>query len=88
MKDIKGKEKLRLLPRKALVASAKVREYGIEKYKGDNYHKVPAIEFIDASLRHIYKHLEGQKIDEESGLPHLDHALCSLMLAVTTIDDK
>ena len=86
-KEIKGKEKLRLIPRKAMVAGARVREYGIDKYNGDNYQQVPAIEFVDATLRHIYKYLEGQQIDPESGLPHLHHALCSMMLAVAVLKD-
>jgi hypothetical protein len=86
-KDIIGKTKLRLLPYKALKAAAEIREYGIKKYKGDNYAQVPSIEFVDATLRHVYKYLDGQEIDDESGHHHLHHALCSILLAVAVLEN-
>ena len=87
MKDTKGKPKLRLIPKAAMEAMARVREYGVEKYGDDDgWLSVDPTEFVDAALRHLYKHLDGQDIDTESGLPHLDHALTSLSLAVATTD--
>jgi AmiR/NasT family two-component response regulator len=35
---------------------------------------------IDAALRHIYAHLEGEDLDEE-GLEHLGCAIAELMMA-------
>ena len=82
-KDTIGKPKLRYIPYDALVAIANVREFGIAKYKDDlGWKEVPADDFAEASLRHIYKYFKGELVDPESGLNHLDHALCSLALAV------
>lgn len=81
-KDLKNKPKLQLLKMNSLAGIAKVREFGMKKY-GDNsgWETVPPDEFIGAALRHLYKHLEGERYDDESGLEHLHHAMCSLMLA-------
>lgn len=85
-KDTKGKPKLRYVPYDALVAIANVREFGIAKYKDDQgWRVVPADDFAEASLRHIHKYFNGQILDPESGLGHLEHALCSLALAVAVL---
>lgn len=82
-KDTRGKPKLGLVPRAAMEEMAKVREFGIEKYKDDEmWRQVPESDFIHATLRHIFKYLDGENIDPESNLEHLSHALCSLSLAV------
>ena len=88
-KDTKGKEKLSLIPRRALVEIAKVREFGNKKYgcpHGWKLHETH--EFAEAAMRHIVKHFDGQDKDPESGLDHLSHALCSLALAVSLKDKK
>jgi len=90
MKDVKGKPILSYVPFKALEKIAKVREFGINKYSDDaSWKNVNRIDFIDATLRHLHKHMdairynEGSVIDDESGLPHLDHAATSLILALS-----
>ena len=93
-KDIKGKARVGLVPRSALEAIARVREFGIKKYQDDEAWKdVDPVYFIEATIRHLYKHLEGMYKDPESGLPHLHHAITSLALAVGAeesqeLDDK
>ena len=83
-KDTKGKEKLSLIPRRALVEIAKVREFGNSKYGcPDGWKQCKAHEFAEAAMRHIVKHFDGTEKDPESGLDHLSHALCSLALAVS-----
>ncbi len=84
-KDITGKDRLDLLPAQALRKIAKVREYGIKKYQNDDegWKQVDKRAFATATLRHIYSWLEGQELDPESGLPHLDHAACSILLAIS-----
>jgi len=86
LKDTKGKEKLRYIPYEALKQVALVREFGTKKY-GDpfGYVGVDADDFVDAALRHLYKHLYQQPLDDESGLPHLAHAACSILLAIDNL---
>jgi hypothetical protein len=82
-KDTKGKPKLSLIPYTALEQIAKVREFGVNKYGDDTCWKdVPEKEFLEATLRHVYKYLNGNDTDEESGLSHLAHAATSLTLAM------
>lgn len=84
-KDTKGKPKLGLIPYDALAEIAKVREFGIEKYKDDEgWRGVSITDFLDAALRHIYKYndIDRSELDEESGLSHLAHAATSLILAL------
>lgn len=85
-KDIKGKIKLRLVPRSSVEAIARARMFGVSKYGDEmSYLKTESKEFLDASLRHIFKYLDGELYDEESGLCHLDHAITSLALAIDCI---
>jgi hypothetical protein len=59
-----------------------VREFGIKKYGDDtSWIRTHPDEYLGAALRHIYKHLEGEELDDESGIEHIYHAMTSLMLA-------
>lgn len=66
---------------KALAIIAKVLDYGAERYGRDNYRKVPGLEkrYPAAIIRHLFAHLRGEKLDPESGLPHLAHIACSVL---------
>jgi hypothetical protein len=79
-----GKPEFRLIPQQALEDVAKVMSYGAKKYAPDNWRKVPNghNRYMDAALRHINAHLQGNVMDEESGERHLAHAVCSLMMAM------
>lgn len=86
-KETKGKPRLGLLPYEALAKAARVREFGIAKYGDDECWKyVESKDFLEAALRHIHKHLSGEKVDNESGLGHIDHALASLILAAAVVE--
>jgi hypothetical protein len=92
-KDTKNKVEVSLIPYRAIIKAEKIRKFGIAKYGNDEgWLKVPKEDFYEAALRHLHKHKDsmrygiGSVIDEESGLPHTWHALCSLMLA-EGIDD-
>jgi hypothetical protein len=82
-KDTAGKPRYSLLPRKGCEAVIAVREFGTAKYHGDseNWRKVPQREWAEACLRHVFKWLDGEENDEESGLSHLAHAATSMLLA-------
>jgi hypothetical protein len=89
VKDVRGKERLSLIPYQALKAISKVREFGISKYGDDQCWKQgDPKDFIEASLRHTYKYLHVGKLDDESGLNHIAHAACSLVLALALLEDE
>lgn len=86
-KDTKGKLRLNLIPPEALVSIAKVREFGVRKYK-DPWAwvaKVSVEDFVEATKRHLLARDRGEEIDPESGLEHIEHALCSLAMAVEVL---
>lgn len=77
-----GKAPMSLLDRKWLEGTAQVLSFGAEKYDAHNWRKgMPFTRVTDAALRHIMAFLDGEDLDPESGLPHLDHASCCLMFA-------
>lgn len=75
-----GKPKLTLVPRQIIFDIAKVREYGVEKYKDpDNWKKVEIERYRDAAFRHFMAYLDDPYgVDDESGLPHLSHLACNI----------
>lgn len=78
-----GKRRFTLLPWSVVGEVVDVLEFGARKYAVDNWKKVPDAEtrYVNAALRHVTAVIEGEKFDPESGLPHLAHAICSLMFA-------
>ena len=70
-----------LLPMSTLEGAVKVLMFGEKKYSRDNWQKVDNAKnrYFSALMRHLVKWLDGVKIDDESGLNHLDHALCCLI---------
>ena len=76
-----GKAKLHLLPPKSILEVGKVLTYGSEKYDAENWRKVDDLQnrYTSAALRHIFAHIEGEDVDEETGLSHLAHAMCCLL---------
>lgn len=70
-----GKPKLSLVPVEIIRCIARVREFGVEKYKDpDNWKQVEAERYRDAAFRHMLAYIEEPDgVDEESGLPHLWH---------------
>lgn len=76
-----GKADLSLIPMSTLEDEAKVWMYGKQKYAAWNWAKgmnwsIP----LACALRHIAKWQAGEELDEESGLPHLAHAMCNLRM--------
>ncbi len=76
-------EKLRfdLLPIKSLVDVVKVLTYGAVKYADNNWMYVKPFKprYYAALWRHVIAYMMGEELDQESGLPHLAHALCCLI---------
>ncbi len=77
-----GKEPLSLLSRIWLTGVARVLEFGARKYASHNWRGgIERSRLLSAALRHLLAYNEGQDLDPETGLNHLDHASCCLMFA-------
>jgi hypothetical protein len=79
-KKATGKPRLSLVPPEIIEAVGRVRTYGTEKYGSpDNWLHVDPELFKDALMRHVCAYLrDPESIDEESGLPHLEHIACNV----------
>jgi hypothetical protein len=79
MKFDKNKHDYSLLPFAAVDEVVKVLTYGAAKYDRFNWKKVEAVRYQAATMRHFSAHMQGEKIDPESEISHLAHAICSLL---------
>ena len=75
------KPQMYLLPPKAITEVAKVLTFGASKYGPENWRKLDDLQnrYSTAAMRHIFAHLDGSVLDEESDLSHLAHAICCLL---------
>ena len=72
-----------LVPVSLIEAVASIREYGVAKYHDpDNWKKVDAERYRNAAYRHWLAYIKGEKLDPESGLPHLHHCACNLAFLI------
>lgn len=88
-KDTKGKPTLGLVPIEILYGIERVREFGLQKYKDpENWKKVSKEDYWQALLRHVVKAWDDMdKVDDESGLPHLWHIACNLAFIIALEKD-
>lgn len=78
-----GKTQWGLVDFAALEGMVKVLEFGAQKYGIGNWQKgLTTVSIIESLLRHIFAYLKGEDIDSETGLKHVDHALCNAMFLV------
>lgn len=82
-----GKAELAHLQFEQLETIARVQDYGARKYSRDNWQKGTFTRYASAALRHIFARLKGERLDPESGLPHLAHAACCILFMMW-IDDN
>jgi hypothetical protein len=76
-----NKTDLSLIPICTLADEARVWEYGKKKYAAWNWTKGMAWSVpLACALRHIAAWQRGEENDQESGLPHLAHAMCNLRM--------
>lgn len=89
-----GKAPFELIPWEALESVAQVLAYGATKYAAHNWRNgLGRARLIGAAVRHLSAYLQGVDNDDESGLPHLAHAACCVLFALTfhlqgTHDDR
>jgi hypothetical protein len=79
-----GKPRMDLIPPHAEKMLAEVLTFGAAKYGPENWRMVPDLRsrYIAAAMRHINAWRIGEENDQETGLPHLAHAMCNLAFIV------
>lgn len=78
-----GKPRVDLLPIGGLFAVAEVMAYGARKYGERNWQSgIQHSKLVGSCLRHVFKRLRGEVLDDESGLPHLAHAAANLLMVL------
>jgi Domain of unknown function (DUF5664) len=97
IKTAAGKAPLSLIPLATLQGPARVKGYGAKKYKAGNYYEAnlsdgAGARYVGGALRHLAEmqlpnglHTPESlaSLDSESGLPHIDHAICGLLMLRT-----
>ena len=86
-KNDSGKPELAHLPFAQLEQVARVLDYGAAKYSRDNWKQGDFMRYASACLRHLFARLKGDRLDSESGLPHLAHAACCLLFMMHFDDE-
>lgn len=72
-----------LLPPHAIDAIIAVLEFGAARYGERNWMGgMKWSRCFDAAMRHLWRWFRGEDIDPDSGLPHLAHAIVSLMFLI------
>ena len=75
-----GKPKWSLVHMRSLVPMIRVLEYGAEKYEPFNWQKpTERNTLIDSMQRHMAALIDGNELDDESGLTHIGHIMANAM---------
>ena len=74
---------------RALWEVAKISTFGANKYGDNTWQNLsnPKERYMDALCRHLFQHLQGNKVDSDSGLLHLQH-MCWNALALLEFELK
>jgi hypothetical protein len=75
-----GKPRFDLLVPEVIEGVAQVLAHGAAKYAPGNWQKCDdPMRYYAATQRHLNAYHRGEKLDGESGLHHLFHAICNIM---------
>ena len=68
----------------AMEGMCQVFEFGAKKYARNNWKKgLDVNEIMDSMLRHLISYKNGEVLDADSGLPHVDHVTCNAVFLAT-----
>ena len=83
------KPRFSLIPHQALWQVVAVLEFGAKKYGVENWRGVENSRerYFNACHRHLHAWWSGERLDAESGLPHLAHAACCLLFLMWGEDE-
>lgn len=83
-----NKRRFDLVPWASFGTVVDVLDFGVRKYRIDNWQQVPDSRrrYFSACMRHLTAWYEGEAVDADSGLPHLAHA-CACILFLLWFDD-
>jgi len=80
IKHDQDKPRMDLLDNKAMEGIAKVLSFGARKYAAHNWRGgIHYSRLMAAAYRHLGAINDGEDLDSESGLPHIDHLGCCVM---------
>jgi hypothetical protein len=84
LKYDQDKNRVDLIPPSAILAIGEILTYGSRKYGPNNWQKLDngLDRFYGAAFRHLLAWRKGEKLDPESGISHLSHALTNLAFMV------
>jgi len=91
LKNDSGKIQVSLLHNgvpNALMGAAEVLNFGAQKYEAHSWKNVDATRYLDAFYRHLFKMHTGETHDDDSGLPHIDHAITNLLFIRELMSDE
>lgn len=89
IKHDQEKPDLSLLSPIAINKVAQVMTYGKKKYSANNWRGgIVYSRLLAATLRHVFAYLGGESKDQETGISHLAHAICDLMMVLEFEDTK
>ena len=83
-----SKPNIFLVPASSIIYQALAMENGAAKYGPYNFRdtKVKASVYVAAAFRHIMCWVDGEETAEDSGVPHIGHAIASLGILVDAIE--
>lgn len=84
-----GKPRMDLLDSQAIEGLAAVLTFGAQKYAAHNWREgISNSRLVAALLRHTFAILRGEYVDQESGLPHIDHVGCCWMFLSNNMKNR
>lgn len=80
----KGKIRYELVPLSAIEALGKVLTFGATRYGDETWRRLPKANdrYYAATLRHLFAYRNGEYLDNDSGFPHLFHALTNIAFLI------
>lgn len=87
MKFDQGKPRYDLIPPAFIESVANVLTFGANKYEPNGWRKCEDLGRYEAAMmRHFEAYRKGEKLDSETGLPHIAHAITNLLF-ILELDD-